>query len=40
MDNSIYDAKVNTQWILYGMVHNIEKLAKSGLGSKRGRYEH
>ncbi len=32
--------KVNTQWKLYCMVHNIEKLAKSGLGSKRGRYEH
>ncbi|MEO5606748.1 MAG: transposase [Polaromonas sp.] len=23
--------KVNTQWNLYCMVHNIEKLAKSGL---------
>lgn len=32
--------KVNTQWTLYCMVHNIEKLAKSGLGSKRTRYEH
>lgn len=31
--------KVNTQWILYCMVHNIEKLAKSDLGSKRGRYK-
>jgi len=25
-------AKVNTQWNLYCMVHNIEKLAKTGLG--------
>ena len=29
--------KVNTQWKLYCMVHNIEKLAKSGLGSKLSR---
>ena len=25
-------AKVNTQWNLYCMVHNIEKLSKTGLG--------
>jgi len=25
-------AKVNTQWNLYGMVHNIEKLSKTSLG--------
>ena len=27
--------KVNTQWNLYCMVHNIEKLAKTGLGQQR-----
>ncbi len=27
-------AKVNTQWKLYCMVHNIEKLAKTGLGQQ------
>lgn len=27
--------KVNTQWNLYCMVHNIEKLAKTGLGRQR-----
>ena len=27
-------AKVNTQWNLYCMVHNIEKLAKTGLGQQ------
>jgi len=30
-------AKVNTQWNLYCMVHNIEKLAKTGLGQTRRR---
>jgi hypothetical protein len=30
-------AKVNTQWNLYCMVHNIEKLAKTNLGQQRGR---
>ena len=30
-------AKVNTQWNLYRMVHNIEKLAKTNLGQQRGR---
>jgi hypothetical protein len=25
-------SKVNTQWNLYCMVHNIEKLSKTGLG--------
>ncbi|WP_372827005.1 transposase [Polaromonas sp.] len=29
--------KVNTQWNLYCMVHNIEKLAKTSLGQQRGR---
>jgi len=29
--------KVNTQWNLYCMVHNIEKLAKTNLGQQRGR---
>ena len=30
-------SKVNTQWHLYCMVHNIEKLAKAGIGdSKNG----
>ena len=28
-------AKVNTQWNLYCMVHNIEKLSKTGLGQQR-----
>lgn len=28
-------AKVNTQWNLYCMVHNIEKLAKTGMGQHR-----
>ncbi|OYU45575.1 MAG: DDE transposase, partial [Burkholderiales bacterium PBB4] len=28
-------AKVNTQWNLYCMVHNIEKLAKTGIGKQR-----
>lgn len=28
-------AKVNTQWNLYCMVHNIEKLAKTGLGQTK-----
>ena len=28
-------AKVNTQWNLYCMVHNIEKLAKTTLGQQR-----
>jgi len=28
-------AKVNTQWNLYCMVHNIEKLAKTSLGRHR-----
>ena len=28
-------AKVNTQWNLYCMVHNIEKLAKTNLGRPR-----
>ena len=27
--------KVNTQWNLYCMVHNIEKLAKTNLGQQR-----
>ena len=27
--------KVNTQWNLYCMVHNIEKLAKTDLGQKK-----
>jgi len=30
-------AKVNTQWHLYCLVHNIEKLAKAGFGSNRSR---
>jgi transposase len=30
-------AKVNTQWNLYCMVHNIEKLAKTGLGRSADR---
>lgn len=30
-------AKVNTQWNLYCMVHNIEKLAKTGLGQTRSQ---
>ena len=30
-------AKVNTQWHLYCLVHNIEKLAKSGIGGNRNR---
>jgi len=30
-------AKVNTQWNLYCMVHNIEKLAKTGLGRRKGQ---
>jgi hypothetical protein len=29
-------AKVNTQWNLYCMVHNIEKLAKTDLGQRDG----
>jgi transposase len=29
--------KVNTQWNLYCMVHNIEKLAKTGIGQRAGR---
>ena len=30
-------SKVNTQWHLYCLVHNIEKLAKAGIGgSKNG----
>ena len=29
--------KVNTQWNLYCMVHNIEKLAKTSLGQKPSR---
>lgn len=29
--------KVNTQWSLYCMVHNIEKLAKAGLGQRKDR---
>ena len=29
--------KVNTQWNLYCMVHNIEKLAKAGLGLQRAQ---
>ncbi len=29
--------KVNTQWNLYCMVHNIEKLAKTGIGQCAGR---
>jgi transposase len=29
-------AKVNTQWNLYCMVHNIEKLAKTSLGKSKG----
>jgi hypothetical protein len=29
--------KVHTQWSLYCMVHNIEKLAKAGLGQKNNR---
>jgi len=33
-------SKVNTQWSLYCMVHNIEKLTKSGLGSQLARQEH
>ena len=28
-------AKVNTQWNLYCMVHNIEKLAKTSMGRNR-----
>nr|WP_068832401.1 transposase [Polaromonas jejuensis] len=28
-------AKVNTQWNLYCMVHNIEKLARTELGRKK-----
>ena len=28
-------AKVNTQWNLYCMVHNIEKLSKTSLGQQR-----
>ena len=28
-------AKVNTQWNLYCMVHNIEKLAQTNLGQQR-----
>ena len=28
-------AKVNTQWNLYCMVHNIEKLAKTSMGRQR-----
>jgi len=28
-------AKVNTQWNVYCMVHNIEKLAKSNMGRNR-----
>ena len=30
-------AKVNTQWSLYCMVHNIEKLAKTNLGQHSGK---
>ena len=30
-------AKVNTQWKLYCMVHNIEKLSKTGLGQQKGK---
>ena len=30
-------AKVRTQWSLYCMVHNIEKLSNSGLGQMRGQ---
>jgi transposase len=30
-------AKVNTQWNLYCMVHNIEKLAKTELGRRKGQ---
>lgn len=29
--------KVNTQWNLYCMVHNIEKLAKTDLGQRKDR---
>jgi len=29
--------KVNMQWRLYCLVHNIEKLAKAGIGSNRNR---
>ncbi len=29
--------KVNTQWNLYCMVHNIEKLSKTNLGYQRGQ---
>ena len=29
--------KVNTQWRLYCMVHNIEKLAKTNLGHQRDK---
>ena len=29
--------KVNTQWHLYCMVHNIEKLSKTGLGQPKGQ---
>ena len=30
-------AKVNTQWSLYCMVHNIEKLAKTNVGQHSGK---
>ena len=30
-------AKVNTQWILYCMVHNIEKLSKTAIGQRADR---
>ena len=30
--------KVNTQWNLYCMVHNIERLAKSGYAHKEARH--